>query len=416
MEALLNPIVLGIVAVVLAGLIVFLVIQSRRRANEADVLPPELGDPVDYTSLPYEEPTTFRDRMRDAPPATKALLVLLPIVLLATCGVIYVTFFSQPPSDLATNAVPAPPAPEFTQVEAIVANPERIQVEARTTIQDGTTITATLQEGDQVFPWFDEPIAQAQVREGRISLQLNRIDDAPAPQQGEEYWVILGAVVDGQMVTSQRTQVTVPTINQRGFYQVADAPTATPRPAPTQRATPPPQPTATPQPAPAPTISVFNGGNIRREPNLGGEVLGQLNAGEVVALQEKNADGSWYRVDAPEADGWVSVTLLNEIPPDVAAQVPVQGAQLPPEATSGGGAPVEGLTAVVFNGGNVRAAPNLQGSVLDQINANETVQLIEKTNDSSWFKIVNEREVEGWVSVTLLDVAAQVAAQVPVTQ
>ncbi len=171
------------------------------------------------------------------------------------------------------------------------------------------------------------------------------------------------------------------------------------------------------------TATVFNGGNIRNAPSLQGAVLGQLQAGETVLLQEKTADGTWYRVEAPAATGWVSVTLLT-VDPAVAAQVPVTGQAAPalpvvPEEPEAAVPPVEptdptGLTATVFNGGNVRAFPNLQGKVLDQIHAAETVQLVAKTSDGSWYKIINPRNQTGWVSVTLLTVDPAVAAQVPV--
>jgi len=69
---------------------------------------------------------------------------------------------------------------------------------------------------------------------------------------------------------------------------------------------------------------VGNGGNIRYTPDLrSGTVLGQLHAGQTVALERKSSDGVWYRVFAPEAEGWVHESLLN-IAPDVAAQVEVK--------------------------------------------------------------------------------------------
>ncbi len=72
------------------------------------------------------------------------------------------------------------------------------------------------------------------------------------------------------------------------------------------------------------------------------------------------------------------------------------------------------LTASVYNGGNLRAFPSLQGLVQDQINAFETVQLLAKTSDGRWYKITNARNVTGWVSVTLLTIDPAIATQVPV--
>lgn len=84
-------------------------------------------------------------------------------------------------------------------------------------------------------------------------------------------------------------------------------------------------------------------------------------------------------------------------------------------------APVEPVTpgtvvpvAIVFNGGNVRARPDLQGEVQDQIHAQEPVRLLAKTGDASWYRIVDQRDVVGWVSASLLTVAPADAATVPV--
>lgn len=155
------------------------------------------------------------------------------------------------------------------------------------------------------------------------------------------------------------------------------------------------------------TATVFNGGNIRQTPSLQGTVLGQLHAGEAVVLHEKTADGRWYRVTAPEASGWVSVTLLT-LDPATATQVPLQE-----QASAKPHDPAD-LRATVANGGNVRAFPSLQGLVVDQINAFEEVQLLAKTGNGAWYKITNPRGVTGWVSVTLLTVDPAVAASVPI--
>lgn len=74
------------------------------------------------------------------------------------------------------------------------------------------------------------------------------------------------------------------------------------------------------------------------------------------------------------------------------------------------------LTATVANGGNVRAAPNTQGEVFDQIHAAETVRLVQKNQAGTWYLIANPRRVTGWVSGTLLDVDPGVAARLRVAQ
>jgi hypothetical protein len=73
------------------------------------------------------------------------------------------------------------------------------------------------------------------------------------------------------------------------------------------------------------------------------------------------------------------------------------------------------LTATVANGGNVREAP-INGRPLDQINAGETIQLLEKSKDGGWFKVTyvrNGATITGWVSRTLLAIDPAVEQQIP---
>ncbi len=71
-------------------------------------------------------------------------------------------------------------------------------------------------------------------------------------------------------------------------------------------------------------------------------------------------------------------------------------------------------TATVFNGGNVRAEPNLKGTVLDHIHAYETVILLGRSADGIWIRIINPRQQEGWVHRTLLTLAPAIEAELPV--
>ncbi len=69
--------------------------------------------------------------------------------------------------------------------------------------------------------------------------------------------------------------------------------------------------------------TAINGANIRFLPNtLRGAVLGQMQAGDIVTLRARSANGQWYRVVAPAAEGWVSAPLLA-VPPEFAASLPI---------------------------------------------------------------------------------------------
>jgi hypothetical protein len=416
-DALQNPVVIAIVVLVLLILIAIPVLVRRRRAAQGEVLPPpELGQAVDYTSMPYEEPTTLGERLRQAPIGVKLLLGLVPLAIIIAGVVLWYTLFNTP----ATANVPPPPPPEISNVSATLASPTRIVVDAQTNLPDGTEVTAAMKEGDQDFAWFTPESAKGQAVGGKINLVVERTKTAPTPQRSQPQTIILNAAINGQTVSSDPAKLVVPSIHAREFYrEVAAAPTAAPTTEPTAAApaaptaaAPTAAPTAQPTPAPELTATVFNGGNIRKQPKVTtnkADVLGQLHAGEVVTLLERSADGAWYRIKAPAAEGWVSATLLT-VNADVAKQVPVTG-QSPGQATP----PATGLTATVFNGGNVRERP-VTGKVLDQINAKETVQLVEKSSDGAWYRITNIRNVTGWVSVTLLTIDPATAKQVPVAK
>src|ERR1044071_10317951 len=97
LDALQQPIVIAIVVLILLVLIVIPVLLRRRRAAREEVLPPpELGQAIDYTSLPYEEPISLGDRFRQASPAVKLLAFLVPLVIIVAGIVLWFTFLRGP--------------------------------------------------------------------------------------------------------------------------------------------------------------------------------------------------------------------------------------------------------------------------------------------------------------------------------
>jgi flagellar FliL protein len=410
LDALQNPIVIAVVVILLLILIAIPVLLRRRRASQEEVLPPpELGQAVDYTSLPYEEPTSLSDRLRQAPAGIKLLLALVPIAVIVAGIVLWLTFFNTPGGSTATNPTSVPPPTTITNVVATLAGPSRIVVEADTNLPESATVTVAMKEGDQDFPWFNKESVNSEVSGGRVRVVLEKTKDAPTPKSSLDQTITLVATMDSQVVSSEPAKLTVPSIYRTEFFRdVAAAPTTAPTTAPTaalaQPTTAPTAALAQPTAAPAATLTatVFNGGNIRPQPKIEACSCPQIHAGEIVTLLERTADGAWYRVKAPEAEGWVSATLLT-VSAETAQQVPTSK---PPQT---------GLTATVANGGNVRQRP-VTGKPLDQINADETVQLLAKTADGGWYQITNIRNVTGWVSVTLLKIDPAVAKQVPIAK
>ncbi len=423
LDALQNPIVIAVVVLILLALIAVTVLLRRRRAAQGDVRPPpELGPPVDYTSMPYEEPKTLGQRLSEASIGVKLLLALVPLALIIAAFVVWQAFFAAPPN---TTDVPPPPPPAITDVSATLASAARIVVDAKTNLPDGTVVTAAMKEGGEDFPWPNTQSTQSQVSGGQVRVVIERASSAPQPRRDQEHTVVLTAQANNQPVNSDAAKLTIPPIYVSDFYrdQTAAAPTAVPTKVatsvPAATAVPTAKPTAIP--TPALTAKVFNGGNVRDQP-VNGKVLDQINANETVTLLEKNAAGTWYKItNIRSVTGWVSATLLT-VDDAVKQQVPITGqAPAPSAPTPAAGAPTPApgaatqLKATVFNGGNVRERP-INGKVLDQINAKETVTLLERTADAAWFKITNIRGVTGWVSATLLTIDDAVKQQVPVAK
>lgn len=426
-----NPARLAIIVVFLVVMIAILVLLRRRKTERDPVLLPDLNQLIDYTAESKQQRQGPIAWFKEASLPMKLLPVFVLIALIFGIVVFVLSFTDLFTSQ--TTPTPTPRLPVITDMTAEVAGQAKILVQANTDLPQGAAVTASMLEEGRDFPWFNQETAAAEVANGRIRLTLEKRKDAPTPDRNKEYTVVLiSTLQDGRVVRSEPAKLSVPRPLLAVFYQeIAAAPTAAPTaesaptaPAattpPTTAAAPTSQATIVATAAPPSdsklTATVFNGGNIRKEPSLQGEVLGQLHAGEVVIIIERTSDDRWYHVDAPEADGWVSKTLLT-IEPAVARQVPERGQAPQPAPTTPAATPAPtGLTAKVFNGGNVRAEPELQGKVLDQINAGETVQLLQKTANGNWYQITNIRGVTGWVSKTLLTIDPDVAQKVPIAK
>ena len=151
LETLQNPIVIAVLLLVVLLLAVFIIMRRRRQPSTDLGPPPELGGGVDYTALPVEEPQTFADRMRARSPLVWVVGLL---ILLAVLGFGTYSLLAPNGTDPSLTSVPPPPAPAITNVTAQLVGPNRVLVEADTTLPDGADIQATMRENDQDFPWF----------------------------------------------------------------------------------------------------------------------------------------------------------------------------------------------------------------------------------------------------------------------
>src|SRR5262245_52285745 len=284
-----NPLIFVVIVLVLVLLIAIPVLIRRRRARADEVLPPpDVGSQVDYTSLPYEEPTTLADRFQSASIGTKLLIFLVPLVLIVGGVIAYMALAPSGEEGATTQNVIQY---NITNVKANVAGANKILVQADTNLPTGTQVTVGLLEGGQGFAWISPESITTRVGDKRIQATVNKATDAPAPREGQEYTVVLSAAAEGQNVTSTPAALEVPGPVRAPFFGIVAAatsvPTSTPTSAPsasTPTVAPPPA-TAAPESTAAPALSaaVFNGGNIRPQPRLGPcDGCPQLHAGQTV--------------------------------------------------------------------------------------------------------------------------------------
>jgi SH3-like domain-containing protein len=68
----------------------------------------------------------------------------------------------------------------------------------------------------------------------------------------------------------------------------------------------------------------------------------------------------------------------------------------------------------VNNGGNVRAEPDADARIVGAIQLGDTVEVLEKNQASTWYRIETSSGVNGWTSVLALRPAADVVARTPI--
>lgn len=417
-------IVLIVAGVVVLGIVGILVRRSMQRppASGADQMPTTTeGGGIDYTSMPIsDEPRNWRERFAGLSLPAKILIGVVPLLLIVLIVVV---------QQLLTPA-PAPPPPTPTPIPAKIsiesaklASGSSIRIHAITDqLPNDTEVRAELSSDGAPFLWFDPEKAKTKVAKNDVSIVLRRAENAPLPTRGAIYTVTLLVDIDGKTISD--TLGFSPTGSfAEEFYTggiVAQPPTASPTNTPPAVATTP-TVTTTAELTPTPGTSklqatVFNGGNVRNQPVVGNNIVDQINATETVQLIERSADGAWYHIiNMRKKEGWVSASLLT-IDPTVVSLVPIFGRTPPTTGTPTTGTPTAGtLSAIVFHGGNVRQQRTFDpNNVVDQINAGEKVDLLARSGDGNWYQIRNIRAKEGWVSVSLLTVAPDVAAKVRV--
>ncbi|WP_322488119.1 SH3 domain-containing protein [Chloroflexus sp.] len=394
-------IVLGLVII----LLVVVLIRRRRAANQAPPIPEiPSATTIDYTAVPLEEPQSWQDRLRSLSLAAKILFVLIPILLCLGIGVLVLSLNNDSVAEPPPTPTPSPVPITLTIEDATVvrAEPPTINIRVRSTgLADETKLQVELRADGQPLRWID-PAQTIRIQRDRGDLRATKLADGDATPAGPRYTVFVSAT-DGSV--SAEAELVIPERFAAAFYgEVAAAPTVTPTatPAPVVQTTPtpPPTPTATPTPA-LPTgqpVAVTNGGNVRKLPFPGiNNIIGGINAGEQVQILARTPNAEWYYVRTIRDEiGWVS-RILIVVTDLIAAETPVAN------------------VVTVFVSGPIYLAADPASAQIDRVERNEVVELLARTADGSWYRVLNVRDKEGWVQADLLGIPDDVVQQVPVT-
>jgi flagellar basal body-associated protein FliL len=429
--------IIAVVVIVIAvGAVLFVRYRRSKSDTLADVPPPDIGELVDYTSMPEEpEPQSWQERLAGLSMANKVLLLLVPLILIGAV-VALALMLTSPSGGTAANAPTPTPEPGITLSEATLVNATTINIEGTTTLPPGTPIQVSLlEDGEDFSDWLQAEESTFEVSNNTISQRINKESGGPNATPNTSHTVVLTAQVDDEEIEAS-VELNVPGTYRSAFYEAPPTPTParpTPRPTPTTAPEPTPaeeepEPTPTPEAPPAQgaiAATVGNGGNVRAEPRVGAPVVGQVALNDAVEVLQKTPDDIWYQISFGQdsTTGWAhyAVLLLEQ---DMIDQIPVESAAAvapdptPPADDSGSGGsdvPTDtGLIVEVFNGGNVRSEPTLDSrTIVDQVNAGEQVELLQKTTDGIWYQVRNTRDNVGWVHNSLLTIPDDIAAQVP---
>jgi hypothetical protein len=300
---------------------------------------------VDDTLLPEVEDEGFAGMLRDLPRVARAGVVVLPLLLFIFLGWGVSRVLGEPSADgsglalhegrtatpsligIAPQAILATVEPGATTAEATTTVTTALTLTPAPTLDPAPTLAPTLTPAPTSTPTLDPTPAPAPPTPAPATPEPARVVAAvrasllisPTMGSGIVVQVPAGTAYEPLLRTPDAQWFLVREGEQVAWLAAGES---TIEPDAVARV-----PVTTPSPeavAAGPLrATAVNGANIRFLPNtLRGAVLGQVQAGDVVTLQARSANGQWYRVVAPAADGWVGARLLD-VPPEVAASLPV---------------------------------------------------------------------------------------------
>lgn len=175
-------------------------------------------------------------------------------------------------------------------------------------------------------------------------------------------------------------------------------------------------------PVPSPTAATLNpnlfpgayvtAGSAAILSTPGGQVVGRAQAGERFGILARQA--GWlqiaYQPDParPAITGWVAASSVTVFA-DLDAIVPPTTDANPTPATPATPNGVGPYASVVTDRLNLRAGPGVDQRVIRSLERGEQVQLLGRSDDSSWLRVQTADGVQGWAATRYLQTEAKIA-------
>lgn len=145
----------------------------------------------------------------------------------------------------------------------------------------------------------------------------------------------------------------------------------------------------------APWLRAITQATIRTGPGLTYDAISQIAPGAVVPVIGTDTGRQWWAVQNPNSPGGIGWIAAGEVIVENAANVPIEsgipGASIPTDLLP----IVQAVTNV-----NVRSGPDLRYQKIGALEANQTAEIVGKSEDGFWYaiRLPEAKEAMGWVA------------------
>lgn len=171
-------------------------------------------------------------------------------------------------------------------------------------------------------------------------------------------------------------------------------------------------PSATPAGTPAPvTVAAVGRVNIRREPRIGDNVIGQLNGGETArATARSSQDNDWLLIESGARSGWVAYFAVR-----VAGDPSALPVLIPDAAPDGDTLIPPSIQITTRFNARMREMPSLESAVWVIVPFGAPITPLGRTRAGDWV-LARYDGLEGWIDAALLEATAAQIAALPVME